>query len=148
MSDSPEAVVTHPVAPRFAGGKSEKMPHVGPDLAACCAAHAETVGAGSDEWGAAKAREILHWDRPFKMCGATGCDRVAIIYAGSECGITYSELLREVCSLANILTSTFGVTLLRKAIPASSSWASPLSRVDDCASRVLITSNEGRGAGR
>jgi acyl-coenzyme A synthetase/AMP-(fatty) acid ligase len=43
--------------------------------------------------------------------------QVAIIYAGKGCSITYAELLREVCSLANVLTSTFGVKLLRKAIP-------------------------------
>ncbi|KAJ7936016.1 hypothetical protein B0H13DRAFT_2458105 [Mycena leptocephala] len=77
------------------------------------------VGAGSDEWEAAKAREMLHWDRPSKTAERrwiwiqlrwlTRTAQVAIIYAGSECSITYSELLREVCSLANILTSTFGV---------------------------------------
>jgi acetyl-CoA synthetase len=38
---------------------------------------------------------------------------VAIIYEADEPGegssITYAELLREVCSLANVLTPTFGV---------------------------------------
>jgi acetyl-CoA synthetase len=47
MSDLPEPVVTHPVAPRLAGGgkDGQKEPHVGPDLAAYRAVHAETVGA-------------------------------------------------------------------------------------------------------
>jgi acetyl-CoA synthetase len=39
--------------------------------------------------------------------------QVAIIYEADEpgkgCSITYAELLPEVCSLANVLTSTFGV---------------------------------------
>jgi hypothetical protein len=36
MGDSPEPVVTQPVAPRLAGEKeSGKRPHVGPDMAAC-----------------------------------------------------------------------------------------------------------------
>ncbi|KAJ7936030.1 hypothetical protein B0H13DRAFT_1853731 [Mycena leptocephala] len=122
MSDSPVPVATHPVALRLVGGK-EKTPHVGPDLVAYGATHAETVGAGSDGWWAAcvlppsKAPEMLHWDRPFKtvrwiwiqLRWLRRTAQVAIIYAGEECSITYSELLREVCSLANILTSTFGV---------------------------------------
>jgi acetyl-CoA synthetase len=57
MSDTPhpEAVITHPVAPRLSGkaGKAgHKEPHVGPNLAAYRAAHAETVGEGSDAWWA------------------------------------------------------------------------------------------------
>ncbi|KAJ7936044.1 hypothetical protein B0H13DRAFT_1853746 [Mycena leptocephala] len=140
MSDSPEAVVTHPVAPW------QKEPHAGPNLAAYQAAHEETVGAGSDEWWAAKAREMLHWDtaerrvhgggycvvsRERAECGVqlcrlrilTGPDlaQVAIIYEADEpgegCSITYAELLRKVCSLANVLTSTFGVKLSRRATP-------------------------------
>ncbi|KAJ7881693.1 hypothetical protein B0H13DRAFT_2253075 [Mycena leptocephala] len=160
MSDTPhpEAVITHPVAPRLSGkaGKAgHKEPHVGPNLAAYRAAHAETVGEGSDAWWAEKAREMLYWDRPFKTGGlnaAYNCvdrwafthpDRVAIIYEADEpgegCNITYAQLLREVCSLANVLTSTFkvkkGDTSLR-------------DRVNDCASRVLITSDEGRRGGK
>ncbi|KAJ7936014.1 hypothetical protein B0H13DRAFT_2304087 [Mycena leptocephala] len=46
----PATLVTHPVTPRLACEKeSEKTPYMGPDLAAYRAAHAETVGAGSDE---------------------------------------------------------------------------------------------------
>jgi acyl-coenzyme A synthetase/AMP-(fatty) acid ligase len=37
--------------------------------------------------------------------------QVAIVYAGEGCSITYAELVREVNSLANVLTSTFGVKL-------------------------------------
>jgi len=47
MSES-EAVPIHPVAPRLAAGS--KVPHVGPDLAAYKAAHAETLGHESDKW--------------------------------------------------------------------------------------------------
>jgi acetyl-CoA synthetase len=46
---------------------------------------------------------------------------VAIIYEADEpgegCSTIYAELLREVCSLANVLTSTFGVKLSKKATP-------------------------------
>ncbi|KAF8172258.1 hypothetical protein K438DRAFT_1419185, partial [Mycena galopus ATCC 62051] len=39
--------------------------------------------------------------------------RIAIIYEADEpnegCSITYGQLLREVCSLANVLRNTFGV---------------------------------------
>ncbi|KAJ7849751.1 hypothetical protein B0H13DRAFT_2402200 [Mycena leptocephala] len=77
MSDLPEPVVTHPVAPRLAGGKeSEKTPHDG-------------------------------WTGRITVSIFTHPDRVAIIYEADEgCSITYAELLREVCSLANVLTSS------------------------------------------
>lgn len=64
MSDPPpQPVITHPVAPRLAGGgykegkkgeaeEERPTPHVGPNLAAYRAAHAETVGEGSDKWWA------------------------------------------------------------------------------------------------
>jgi acetyl-CoA synthetase len=46
---------------------------------------------------------------------------VAIIYEADEpgegCSTIYAELLREVCSLANVLTSTFCVKLSKKATP-------------------------------
>lgn len=47
MSES-EAVPIHPVAPRLKAGS--KIPHIGPDLAAYKAAHAETLGHESDKW--------------------------------------------------------------------------------------------------
>ncbi|KAJ7080109.1 hypothetical protein C8R44DRAFT_824442 [Mycena epipterygia] len=201
---TPEVIVTHPVAPRMAGGKH--TPHVGPDLAAYQAAHAETVGDKSDEWWATKARELLHWDRPFKTVRSGGfstgdiawfpegglnasynCvdrwafthpDRVAIIYEADEpgtgCSITYAELLREVCSLANVLTSTFGIKkgdtvsiylpmtwhaaaaflacarigAIHSVVFAGFSAESLRDRVNDCASRVLITSDEGCRGGK
>ncbi|KAJ7019350.1 acetate--CoA ligase [Mycena alexandri] len=199
-----EGVVTHPVAARMTSGKH--TPHVGPDVAAYSKAHAETVGASSDEWWAAKAREMLHWDRPFQTVRSGGfatgdiawfpegglnaaynCvdrwafthpDRVAIIYEADEpgtgCAITYAELLREVCSLANVLTSTFGVRkgdtvsiylpmtwhaaaaflacarigAIHSVVFAGFSAESLRDRVNDCASRVLITSDEGRRGGK
>ncbi|KAF8175942.1 hypothetical protein K438DRAFT_1608038 [Mycena galopus ATCC 62051] len=205
MTDSPpEPVVTHPVAPRMAGGAH--TPHVGPDLAAYKAAHAETVGEGSDEWWATKAKELLHWDRPFQTVRSGGfekgdiawfpegglnaaynCvdrwafthpDRVAIIYEADEPGtgasITYAELLREVCALANVLRNTFGVKkgdtvsiylpmtwhaavaflacarigAIHSVVFAGFSAESLRDRVNDCASRVLITSDEGRRGGK
>ncbi|KAJ7822932.1 acetate--CoA ligase [Mycena leptocephala] len=211
MSDTPhpEAVITHPVAPRLSGkaGKAgHKEPHVGPNLAAYRAAHAETVGEGSDAWWAEKAREMLYWDRPFKTVRSGGfatgdiawfpegglnaaynCvdrwafthpDRVAIIYEADEpgegCNITYAQLLREVCSLANVLTSTFKVKkgdtvsiylpmtwhaaaaflacarigAIHSVVFAGFSAESLRDRVNDCASRVLITSDEGRRGGK
>ncbi|KAJ7761786.1 hypothetical protein B0H16DRAFT_1719430 [Mycena metata] len=205
MSDSPaEEIVTHPVAPRLANGTHK--PHVGPDVAAYQKAHAETIGESSDEWWATKAREMLHWDRPFQTVRSGGfetgdiawfpegglnasynCvdrwafthpDRVAIIYEADEpgtgCSITYSELLREVCSLANVLQSTFGVKkgdtvsiylpmtwhaaaaflacarigAIHSVVFAGFSAESLRDRVNDCASRVLITSDEGRRGGK
>ncbi|KAJ6467834.1 hypothetical protein C8R45DRAFT_474222 [Mycena sanguinolenta] len=205
MSDTPpEPIVTHPVAPRMAGGTH--TPHVGPDIDAYKAAHAETVGEGSDEWWATKAKEMLYWDRPFKTVRSGGfatgdiawfpegglnasynCidrwafthpDRTAIIYEADEPGtgtsITYAELLREVCSLANVLRNTFGVKkgdtvsiylpmtwhaaaaflacarigAIHSVIFAGFSSESLRDRVNDCASRVLITSDEGRRGGK
>ncbi|KAJ7323813.1 hypothetical protein DFH08DRAFT_752706 [Mycena albidolilacea] len=201
----PEPIVTHPVAPRLVPGGTY-TPHLGPDLAAYKAAHADTVGEGSDEWWAKKANETLHWDRPFKTVRSGGfatgdiawfpegglnaaynCvdrwafthpDRVAIIYEADEPGagtsITYGELLREVCSLANLLRSTFGVKrgdtvtiylpmtwhaavaflacarigAIHSVLFAGFSAESLRDRVNDCASRVLITSDEGRRGGK
>ncbi|KAJ7859513.1 hypothetical protein B0H14DRAFT_629195 [Mycena olivaceomarginata] len=201
----PEPIVTHPVAPRLVPGGTH-TPHVGPDLAAYKAAHADTVGEGSDEWWAKKANETLHWDRPFKTVRSGGfatgdiawfpegglnaaynCvdrwafthpDRVAIIYEADEPGagtsITYGELLREVCSLANVLRTTFGVKrgdtvsiylpmtwhaaaaflacarigAIHSVVFAGFSAESLRDRVNDCASRVLITSDEGRRGGK
>ncbi|KAF7326595.1 Acetyl-coenzyme A synthetase [Mycena sanguinolenta] len=205
MSDTPlEPIITHPVAPRMAGGTHK--PHVGPDIAAYKAAHAETVGEGSDEWWATKAKEMLHWDRPFQTVRSGGfetgdiawfpegglnasynCidrwafthpDRTAIIYEADEPGtgtsITYAELLREVCSLANVLRNTFGVKkgdtvsiylpmtwhaaaaflacarigAIHSVVFAGFSAESLRDRVNDCACRVLITSDEGRRGGK
>ncbi|KAF7762362.1 hypothetical protein Agabi119p4_8955 [Agaricus bisporus var. burnettii] len=70
MADTHIGVATHPVAPRVAQGT--KTPHVGPDIHAYRAAHAQTVGDGSDEWWAKIARETLHWDRPFKTVRSGG----------------------------------------------------------------------------
>ncbi|KAJ7180246.1 acetate--CoA ligase [Mycena crocata] len=205
-TDSPaEPIPTYPVGSRLAQSQTHP-PHVGPDLDAYRAAHAETVGDKSDEWWATKARELLHWDRPFQtvrsgsfatgdiawfpeggLNAAYNCvdrwafthpDRVAIIYEADEpgtgCSITYAQLLREVCSLANVLTSTFGVRkgdtvsvylpmtwhaaaaflacarigAIHSVVFAGFSAESLRDRVNDCASRVLITSDEGKRGGK
>jgi acetyl-CoA synthetase len=53
-----EPIVTHPVAPRLVPGGTH-TPHVGPDLAAYKAAHADTVGEGSDEWWAKVCYDLV-----------------------------------------------------------------------------------------
>ncbi|KAJ7264081.1 acetate--CoA ligase [Mycena haematopus] len=108
----------------------------------------------------------------------TDPDRVAIIYEADEPGtgsfITYGQLLREVCSLANVLRNTFGVKkgdtvsiylpmtwhaaaaflacarigAIHSVVFAGFSAESLRDRVNDCASRVLITSDEGRRGGK
>lgn len=50
MTDSPEQVPLHPIAPRLKNGS--KIPHIGPDIDAYKAAHAVTVAEDSDEWWA------------------------------------------------------------------------------------------------
>ncbi|KAJ6473430.1 acetate--CoA ligase [Mycena vitilis] len=204
MEPHPEPVITHPVAPRLVDGTH--TPHVGPDLAAYRAAHAETVGEGSDAWWATKARETLHWDRPFHTVRSGGFEtgdiawfpegglnasyncvdrwaflypeRIAIIYEADEpssgCSITYAALLSQVCQLANVLQSTFGVKkgdtvsiylpmtyhaavaflacarigAVHSVIFAGFSAESLRDRINDCGSRVLITSDEGRRGGK
>ncbi|KAJ7697226.1 hypothetical protein B0H17DRAFT_1158497 [Mycena rosella] len=104
-------------------------------------------------------------------------DRVAIIYKADEpgtgCSITYAELLREVCSLANVLKS-FGVRrgdtvsiylpmtwhaaaaflacarigAIHSVVFAGFSAESLRNHVNDCASTVFITSDEGRRGGK
>ncbi|KAF9019367.1 acetate--CoA ligase [Hymenopellis radicata] len=152
-----------------------------------------------------KAREILHWDRPFQTVRAGGfetgdiawfpegglnasynCvdrwafkhpDKTAIIYEADEPGegreVSYSELLREVCSIANVL-KTYGIKkgdtvsiylpmtwhaiaaflacarigAIHSVIFAGFSAESLRDRVLDCRSRVLITSDEGKRGGK
>ncbi|KAJ7097023.1 acetate--CoA ligase [Mycena belliarum] len=209
MSDTPpEPIPTHPVAPRLAAHNEKRThtPHVGPDLPAYHAAHAESVGEGSDKWWAEQARATLHWDRPFKTVRSGGfstgdiawfpegglnaaynCvdrwafedpERIAIIYESDEPGqgmsLTYAALLREVCSVANVLATTFGVKkgdtvsvylpttwhaavailacarigAIHSVVFAGFSAESLRDRVRDCASRVLITCDEGRRGGK
>jgi acetyl-CoA synthetase len=50
MAEGPVSVPIHPVAPRLANGP--KKPHVGPNLDAYKAAHAQTLGHESDKWWA------------------------------------------------------------------------------------------------
>src|SRR5882724_2335350 len=103
--------------------------------------------------------------------------QTAIIYEADEPGegryITYAELLREVCSVANILKS-FGVKkgdivsvylpmtwqavaaflacarigALHSVIFAGFSAESLRDRVQNCRSRVVITTDEGRRGGK
>ncbi|KAK0499260.1 hypothetical protein EDD18DRAFT_1156139 [Armillaria luteobubalina] len=104
-------------------------------------------------------------------------DQTAIIYEADEPGegrnVSYSELLREVCSVANVLKS-FGVKkgdtvsiylpmtwqaiaaflacarigAIHSVIFAGFSAESLRDRVQDCRSRVLITSDEGKRGGK
>ncbi|KAJ6452396.1 hypothetical protein C8R47DRAFT_1258133, partial [Mycena vitilis] len=103
---------------------------------------------------------------------------VAIIYEADEpssgCSITYASLLSQVCQLANVLQSTFGVKkgdtvfiylpmtyhaavaflacarigAIHSVIFAGFSAESLRDRINDCGSRVLITSDEGRRGGK
>ncbi|KAJ7758195.1 hypothetical protein DFH07DRAFT_818989 [Mycena maculata] len=206
----PEAapVKTYPVAPRLVPGHADHptgTPHVSPDIAAYKAAHALTVGEGSDAWWAEQAKEMLTWIHPPRtvragafatgdiawfpdgtLNAAYNCvdrhafaspDAVALIYEADEPGegrsVTYAELLREVCGLANVLKGmgvkkgdTVSVYLpmtwhaaaaflacarigaVHSVVFAGFSAESLRDRVNDCRSRVLITSDEGRRGGK
>ncbi|KAF8508730.1 hypothetical protein BU17DRAFT_77923 [Hysterangium stoloniferum] len=104
-------------------------------------------------------------------------DKTAIIYEADEPGegriITYAELLREVCSIANVLKS-FGVKkgdtvsiylpmtwqaaaaflacarigAVHSVVFAGFSAESLRDRVQDCKCRVVITTDEGRRGGK
>ncbi|KAJ7483777.1 hypothetical protein B0H11DRAFT_2020488 [Mycena galericulata] len=200
------SVHVYPVAPRLQPGTGPAgAPHIGPDLAAYRAAHAETVGEGSDKWWAEQARSLLTWIHPPTVVRsgsfATGdiawfpdgtlnaaynCvdrhafrapDAPALIYEADEPSagrtITYAQLLREVCGLANVLRDmgvrkgdTVSVYLpmtwhaaaaflacarigaIHSVVFAGFSSESLRDRVNDCQSRVLITSDEGRRGGK
>ncbi|KAF7303941.1 Acetyl-coenzyme A synthetase [Mycena indigotica] len=105
-------------------------------------------------------------------------DRIAIIYEADEpdggCSITYGELLRQVSSLANVLSTTFGVRpgdtvsiylpttwhaavallacarigAIHSVVFAGFSAEALRDRINDCQSRVLITCDEGRRGGK
>ncbi|CCL99371.1 uncharacterized protein FIBRA_01389 [Fibroporia radiculosa] len=193
-----ESVPTHPIAPRLKNGK--KQPHVGPHIHAYKSLHAQTLGHESDKWWAKMARETIHWDRPFQTVRAGGFEtgdivwfpegglnasynctlpliQTAIIYEADEPGdgaeITYAQLLREVCGLANVLKGlgvkkgdTVSIYLpmtwhaiaaflacarigaVHSVIFAGFSAESLRDRVQDCKSRILITSDEGRRGGK
>ncbi|KAF8635001.1 hypothetical protein AX15_000614 [Amanita polypyramis BW_CC] len=203
MSDDPNNVPVHPVAPRLKSGP--KTPHVAPDRNAYHSVHSETVGHESDQWWAKIARQTLSWDRPFKTVRHGGfengditwfpegglnasynCvdrwaykhpDKTAIIYEADEPNtgalISYSRLLREVCSVANVLKSlgiTKGSTVsiylpmtwqaiaallacarigaIHSVVFAGFSSESLRDRINDCESSVLITSDEGLRGGK
>ncbi|KAG1772235.1 hypothetical protein EV702DRAFT_1246687 [Suillus placidus] len=106
------------------------------------------------------------------------CVKTAIIYEASDkpedgCFVTYSELLREVCSIANVLKAlgvkkgdTVSVFLpttwqsvaafltcsqigaVHSAVFAGFSVESLRDRIQDCKSRVVLTSDEGRRGGK
>ena len=57
MPQDASGIPVHPVAPRLA--KGPKTPHIGPDIKAYHAAHAETIGHESDHWWA-KVRGFSH----------------------------------------------------------------------------------------
>ncbi|KAH9947778.1 acetate--CoA ligase [Amylocystis lapponica] len=188
--DTPQSVPTHPIAPRLKNGK--KTPHVGPHIHAYKAHYSQTLGHESNQWWAKMARETLHWDRPFHTVRAGGLnasyncvdrwafkhpDKTAIIYEADEPGegsnISYAQLLREVCGIANVLRSlgvkkgdTVSVYLpmtwqavaaflacarigaVHSVVFAGFSAESLRDRVQDCKSRVLITSDEGKRGGK
>ncbi|KAK0184422.1 hypothetical protein F5146DRAFT_1074571 [Armillaria mellea] len=95
-------------------------------------------------------------------------DKTAIIYEADEPGegrnVTYSELLREVCSVANATPYPYTFPMTWQAIAAFLACArigaihsvifagfsaeSLRDRVQDCRSRVLITSDEGKRGGK
>jgi acetyl-CoA synthetase len=104
-------------------------------------------------------------------------NNIAIIYEADEpedgCLVTYAELLREVCSIANVLKSlgvkkgdTVSVYLpmtwqsvaaflacarigaVHSVVFAGFSAESLRDRVQDCKSRVVLTSDEGRRGGK
>jgi len=104
-------------------------------------------------------------------------DKVAIIWEGDEPGqtkkITYAELQRQVCRIANVLTSSGAkkgdvVTIYMPMVPelamvmlacarigavhsivfAGFSSESLRGRIEDCGSRFVFTSDEGRRGGR
>lgn len=105
------------------------------------------------------------------------CDQTAIIYEADEPGegreVTYAELLREVSSIANVLKS-FGIKkgdsvsvylpmtwqavaaflacarigAVHSVVFAGFSAESLRDRVQDCQSRVVLTSDEGRRGGK
>ncbi|KAH9021648.1 acetate--CoA ligase [Lactarius hengduanensis] len=203
MSDSPQSVPVHPVAPRLKNGS--KKPHIGPSINEYRAAHAQTIGPNSDEWWAKVAREMLDWDRPFKTVRAGGFEtgdivwfpegalnasyncvdrwafkhpnKTAIIYEADEpnegAEISYAELLREVSRLANVLKGlgvkkgdTVSIYLpmawqavaaflacarigaVHSVVFAGFSAESLRDRINDCKSRVVLTSDEGRRGGK
>ncbi|KAH9028585.1 acetate--CoA ligase [Lactarius pseudohatsudake] len=203
MSDSPQSVPVHPVAPRLKNGP--KKPHIGPSINEYRAAHAQTIGPNSDEWWAKVAREMLDWDRPFKTVRAGGFEtgdivwfpegalnasyncvdrwafkhpnKTAIIYEADEpnegAEISYAELLREVSRLANVLKGlgvkkgdTVSIYLpmawqavaaflacarigaVHSVVFAGFSAESLRDRINDCKSRVVLTSDEGRRGGK
>jgi len=197
----PPQVSLHPVASRV----RERKSHVGPDIHSYQAAHAQSVGHESDNWWAAMARGMLHWDRPFYTVRSGGfetgdiawfpegalnasynCvdrwafkhpDKTAIIYEADEPGdgrnVSYGELLREVCSVANTLKSLgvrkgdivsiympmtwYAVAALlacarigavHSVVFAGFSAESLRDRIQGCNSRVVITADEGKRGGK
>ncbi|KAI0827271.1 acetate--CoA ligase [Trametes gibbosa] len=203
VADTHHNVPTHPIAPRLKNGHKAPHigPHfhaykaihsqtVGHESDAWWAKMAKqtlhwdrpfhTVRAGGFETG-----DIV-WFPEGGLNASYNCvdrwafkhpDKTAIIYEADEPNegsyITYSELLREVCAVANVLKS-FGVKkgdtvsvylpmtwhavaaflacarigAVHSVIFAGFSAESLRDRVQDCKSRVLITSDEGRRGGK
>ncbi|CAG8805693.1 30856_t:CDS:2, partial [Racocetra persica] len=78
-------------------------------------------------------------------------DKVAIIYEADEPGqdrkITFGELLRDVCRLANALKA-HGVRKVHSVVFAGFSAESLRDRIQDASSRFVITADEGRRGGK
>ncbi|KAJ7857589.1 hypothetical protein B0H13DRAFT_1902173 [Mycena leptocephala] len=118
MSDSPEPVVTHPVAPHLAGGKeSEKTSRVGPDLAA----YAER-----------RVGIIYEADEPGEGCSITYAHLL-------RCATSRTSLPRRSHAAAALLACA-RIRAIHSVVFAGFS-------TESLRDRVLITSDEGRRGG-
>lgn len=87
MSQDASGIPVHPIAPRLTNGP--KTPHIGPNVKAYHAAHAETVGHESDHWWA-------------KVC-AFSLPSPYLIHSDLSC----SPFPRRPCSLIGLLYINF-----------------------------------------
>ncbi|KAG8216213.1 hypothetical protein J3R82DRAFT_8246 [Butyriboletus roseoflavus] len=203
MAESTESVPTHPVAPRLKNGPRTPHlgPDIDAHTAAHALTIAEDsdewwakVARETLHWdrpfqnvraGGFESGDIV-WFPEGGLNASYNCvdrwalkypDRTAIIYEADEPGegrlITYAELLREVCSVANVLKrlgvkkgDTVSIYLpmtwqavaaflacarigaIHSVVFAGFSSESLRDRILDCRSRVLLTSDEGRRGGK
>jgi acetyl-CoA synthetase len=119
----------------------------------------------------------LTYPIPIVCSPKTSSEQTAIIYEADEpnqgCEVSYAQLLREVCSVANVLkgmgvkkgdTVTVYMPMtwqtvaiffacarigaIHSVVFAGFSSESLRDRVNDCMSRVVVTSDEGRRGGK
>ncbi|KAK7046215.1 acetyl-coenzyme a synthetase [Favolaschia claudopus] len=187
--------------PRLVGEEATQKRNVDADSEAYRNAHGESAGEGSAKWLSEVSAEIyrtlpltplfravcsgsfvtadIAWLPESGLHAAYNCvdGRYAFTHPhepNSGASITYGQLLREVCSLANVLTQTFGVKkgdtvsiylpmtwhaaaaflacarigAIHSVVFAGFSAESLRDRVNDCESRVLVTSDEGKRGGK